>query len=142
MFNNYSSKYLTPICQKTFPTFSAAQWWLLFGRTWRIFWEIPHRKFYFTQYFQGRYIVRTLLTWALCNRHPFSNNGIFTNFIEQITKKMRFWSKIKRKKNFGGHGPAFMDSKVGKIQKSVILNLLKLHPNIVNMVFFPNNSRF
>ena len=53
-----------------------------------------------TSSFPGRVCI--YLICVLCKRHPFLNNGIFPNFIEQKTKKMHFRSKIKiwkKKKN-------------------------------------------
>ena len=85
------------------------------------------------------------LTCVLCNRQPFSNNGIFPKFIEQKTKMMRFWSNIKIWIFFfffGDRGPLYLDSKVGKIQKCTTLISVIFGLNIVNMVFFPNNSSF
>ena len=76
---------------------------------------------------------------------PIFINGNFPNFIEQKTKKNAFLVKNKNlKKNFffGDRGPVYLDFKVGKIQKSALLISAVFGLNIVNMVFFPNNSSF
>ena len=49
---------------------------------------------------------------------------------------------MKKKFFFGLHVLDFLDSKDGKIQKSFIRNFPNFHSNLVNMVFFPNNSSY
>ena len=39
--------------------------------------------------------LQNALTFVLCNRQPFSKNGIFPNLIEQKTNKMHFKTKMK-----------------------------------------------
>ena len=60
-------------------------------------------------------------------------------------KKDAFLDKnknLKKKIFFRLHVLDFLDSKDGKIQKSFIRNFPNFHSNLVNMVFFPNNSSY
>ena len=46
-------------------------------------------KIWFDEFFANtkKRTGHIFLTWVLCNRHPFSKNGIFPNFIEQKKQK-------------------------------------------------------
>ena len=76
---------------------------------------------------------------------PIFNSWHFPQIYWTKNQKDAFLVKnknLKKKIFFADHGLVYLASNVGKIPKLGPLNLLKLHPNMVNMVFFPNNSRF
>ena len=69
----------------------------------------------------------------------------FFQILLNKNKKDAFLDKnknLKKKNFFGLHVLDFLDSKDGKIQKSFIRNFPNFHLNLVNMVFFPNNSSY
>ena len=73
----------------------------------------------------SNWLYGNVLTCALCNRHHICFMAFSPILLNRKQKRCIFGQKSKLEKKIPWSG---IYSKVGKIQKSVILNLLKLHP--------------